>query len=120
MQDKLNLMIPGPTPVPENVLGSMSKHPIGHRSVDFQKIVQKTTEQLKWLHQTTSDVLTITGSGTAAMEAGIINTLSKGDQVICGDNGKFGERWVKVAKAYGLDVKAVSYTHLTLPTKRIV
>ena len=107
MQDKLNLMIPGPTPVPENVLSSMSKHPIGHRSGDFQEIVQKTTEQLKWLHQTTADVLTITGSGTAAMEAGIINTLSKGDQVICGDNGKFGERWVKVARAYGLDVKVV-------------
>jgi len=107
MQDKLNLMIPGPTPVPEKVLSCMSKHPIGHRSGDFQEIVQKTTEQLKWLHQTTADVLTITGSGTAAMEAGIINTLSKGDQVICGDNGKFGERWVKVAKAYGLDVKVV-------------
>ena len=107
MQDKLNLMIPGPTPVPENVLSCMSKHPIGHRSGDFQEIVKKTTEQLKWLHQTSSDVLTITGSGTAAMEAGIINTLSKGDQVICGSNGKFGERWVKVAKAYGLDVKVV-------------
>ena len=107
MQDKLNLMIPGPTPVPENVLSSMAKHPIGHRSGEFQKIVEKTTEQLKWLHQTTADVLTITGSGTAAMEAGIINTLSKGDQVICGENGKFGERWVKVAKAYGLDVKIV-------------
>ena len=107
MQDKLNLMIPGPTPVPENVLSSMGKHPIGHRSGEFQKIVQKTTEQLKWLHQTTADVLTITGSGTAAMEAGIVNTLSKGDQVICGENGKFGERWVKVAKAYGLDVKIV-------------
>ena len=100
-------MIPGPTPVPENVLSCMSKHPIGHRSGDFQEIVKKTTEQLKWLHQTTADVLTITGSGTAAMEAGIINTLSKGDQVICGDNGKFGERWVKVAKAYGLEVKVV-------------
>jgi len=108
MQDKLNLMIPGPTPVPDNVLSCMSKHPIGHRSGDFQEIVKKTTEQLKWLHQTTADVLTITGSGTAAMEAGIINTLSKGDQVICGDNGKFGERWVKVAKAYGLDVKVVN------------
>ena len=41
MQDKLNLMIPGPTPVPENVLSCMSKHPIGHRSGDFQEIVQK-------------------------------------------------------------------------------
>lgn len=107
MQDKLNLMIPGPTPVPENVLSSMSKHPIGHRSGEFQAIVKKTTEQLKWLHQTHSDVLTITGSGTAAMEAGIINTLSKGDKVLCGDNGKFGERWVKVAKAYGLNVQVI-------------
>ncbi len=107
MQDKLNLMIPGPTPVPENVLSSMSKHPIGHRSGEFQSIVKKTTEQLKWLHQTHSDVLTITGSGTAAMEAGIINTLSKGDKVVCGDNGKFGERWGKVAKAYGLNVKII-------------
>ena len=107
MKDKLNLMIPGPTPVPENVLSCMSKHPIGHRSGEFQEIVKKTTNQLKWLHQTTADVLTITGSGTAAMEAAIINTLSKGDQVICGDNGKFGERWVKVAKAYGLDVRVV-------------
>ncbi len=107
MQDKLNLMIPGPTPVPANVLTSMSKHPIGHRSGEFQAIVKKTTEQLKWLHQTHSDVLTITGSGTAAMEAGIINTLSKGDKVLCGDNGKFGERWVKVATAYGLNVKVI-------------
>ena len=58
-------------------------------------------------HQTKGDVLVITGSGTAAMEAGIINTLSRGDKVLCGDNGKFGERWVKVAKAYGLDVEVI-------------
>jgi len=107
MQDKLTLMIPGPTPVPESVLLAMSRHPIGHRSADFQKIVKRTTEQLQWLHQTRNDVLVITGSGTAAMEAGIINVLSKGDTVLCGDNGKFGERWVKVAKAYGLDVQVI-------------
>ena len=77
MQDKLTLMIPGPTPVPETVLKAMGRHPIGHRSGEFQAIVRRTTEQLKWLHQTTSDVLVITGSGTAAMEAGIINTLSR-------------------------------------------
>ena len=107
MQDKLTLMIPGPTPVPESVLKAMGRHPIGHRSGDFQAVVQRTTEQLKWLHQTQSDVLVITGSGTAAMEAGIINTLSRGDRVLCGDNGKFGERWVKVARAYGLEVEVI-------------
>ena len=107
MQAKLTLMIPGPTPVPETVLLAMSRHPIGHRSADFQAIVKRTTEQLRWLHQTSNDVLVLAGSGTAAMEAGIINFLSRGDKVICGDNGKFGERWVKVAKAYGLDVEVI-------------
>ncbi len=107
VQDKLTLMIPGPTPVPESVLKAMGRHPIGHRSGEFQAIVQRTTEQLKWLHQTQGDVLVITGSGTAAMEAGIINTLSRGDKVLCGDNGKFGERWVKVARAYGLEVEVI-------------
>ena len=107
MQDKLTLMIPGPTPVPETVLQAMARHPIGHRSADFQAIVHRTTEQLQWLHQTSNDVLVITGSGTAAMEAGIINTLSRGDRVLCGDNGKFGERWVKVAQAYGLEVEVI-------------
>ena len=107
MQDKLTLMIPGPTPVPETVLRALGRHPIGHRSGDFQKIVRRTTEQLQWLHQTRSDVLVITGSGTAAMEAGIVNVLSRGDTVLCGDNGKFGERWVKLAKAYGLNVQVI-------------
>jgi len=97
-------MIPGPTPVPEKVLQALSKHPIGHRSKEFQDLVESTTKNLQWLHQTQNDVLTITGSGTAAMEAGIINTLSRGDKVICGENGKFGERWVKVAKEFGLEV----------------
>ncbi len=97
-------MIPGPTPVPEKVLHALSKHPIGHRSKEFQDLVESTTKNLQWLHQTQNDILTITGSGTAAMEAGIINTLSKGDKVICGENGKFGERWVKVAKEFGLEV----------------
>ena len=97
-------MIPGPTPVPEKVLQALGKHPIGHRSQDFQDLVEITTKNLKWLHQTKNDVLTITGSGTAAMEAGIISTLSRGDKVICGENGKFGQRWVKVVKEFGLEV----------------
>ena len=101
-------MIPGPTPVPEKVLQALGRHPIGHRSKDFQDLVEITTKNLKWLHQTENDVLTITGSGTAAMEAGIISTLCKGDKVICGENGKFGQRWVKVAKEFGLEVITIN------------
>ncbi|MFB8795495.1 MAG: alanine--glyoxylate aminotransferase family protein [Microcoleus sp.] len=107
MENKLMLMIPGPTPVPEAALLAMAKHPMGHRSKEFDAIFAECTENLKWLHQTKSDVLSLTVSGTGAMEAGIINFLSAGDRVLVGTNGKFGERWAEVAEAYGLNVEIV-------------
>lgn len=108
MDDKLMLMIPGPTPVPEQVLLAIAKHPIGHRSGDFSKIIGECNESLKWLHQTSNDVLTLAASGTGAMEAGIINFLSPGDRVLVGSNGKFGQRWGEVAQAYNLNVETIT------------
>jgi aspartate aminotransferase-like enzyme len=108
MDDKLMLMIPGPTPVPERVLLAMARHPIGHRSGDFSKIIAEVTEGLKWLHQTQNDVLILAASGTGAMEAGIINFLSPGDRVLVGSNGKFGERWAELCEAFGLTVERVT------------
>lgn len=108
MDDKLMLMIPGPTPVPEQVLLAMAKHPIGHRSGDFSKIMAEVTENLKWLHQTQNDVLILSASGTGAMEAGIINFLSPGDRVLVGCNGKFGDRWAELSKAFGLQVEPIT------------
>ena len=107
MDNKLMLMIPGPTPVPEAALFAMAKHPMGHRSKEFDAIFAECTENLKWLHQTSSDVLSLTVSGTGAMEAGIINFLSAGDRVLVGTNGKFGERWAEVAEAYGLNAEII-------------
>ena len=89
MQDKHMLMIPGPTPVPEQVLLAMAKHPIGHRSGDFSQIIGQINDSLKWLHQTKNEVLTLCVSGTGAMEAGIINFLSAGDLVLVGSATRF-------------------------------
>ena len=108
MDNKLMLMIPGPTPVPEQVLLALSKHPIGHRSGEFSQIMAEVTQNLKWIHQTENDVLTLTVSGTGAMEAGIINFLSPGDRVLVGCNGKFGDRWADMTTAFGLEVDKVS------------
>ncbi len=108
MNDKQILMIPGPTPVPEQVLLAMARHPIGHRSGDFSKIMAEVTENLKWLHQTENDVLALSVSGTGAMEAGIINFLSPGDRVLVGSNGKFGDRWAQISKAFGLEVETIT------------
>jgi aspartate aminotransferase-like enzyme len=108
MENKQMLMIPGPTPVPEQVLLALAKHPMGHRSGEFSNIMAEVTENLKWLHQTQSDVLMLTVSGTGAMEAGIINFVNAGDRVLVGCNGKFGDRWAKLASAFNLDVVKIS------------
>lgn len=102
------LMIPGPTPVPEKVLLALAKHPIGHRSGDFGKVMAEVTADLKWLHQTQNDVLMLTTSGTGALEAGIINFLSPGDRVLVGCNGKFGDRWAEVCDAYGIHAERIT------------
>lgn len=102
------LMIPGPTPVPEKVLLAMAQHPMGHRSGEFSALMAEVTHNLKWLHQTQKDVLVVAASGTGAMEAGIINFLSPGDRVLVGNNGKFGERWGKLARAFGLQVEEIT------------
>lgn len=108
MDDKLMLMIPGPTPVPEAALLALAKHPIGHRTSEFSNMMAEVTANLKWLHQTQSDVIMLTTSGTGAVEAGIINFLSPGDRVLVGCNGKFGDRWAEVAAAYNLQVEKVT------------
>ena len=108
MEDKHMLMIPGPTPVPEKVLLSLAKHPIGHRSGDFSKIIAEINPALKWLHQTQNEVLSLNVSGTGAMEAGMINFLSPGDRVLVGVNGKFGDRWAQIAEVFGLQTERIS------------
>ena len=102
------LMIPGPTPVPEKVLLAMAKRPIGHRSGDFGKIIAEINDNLKWLHQTKNEVLSLNVSGTGAMEAGIINFLSPGDKVLVGVNGKFGDRWAQICEVFGLNTVRIS------------
>ncbi len=108
MDDKLMLMIPGPTQVPETALLALAKHPIGHRTNEFYDMMAEVTENLKWLHQTQNDILMLTTSGTGAMEAGMINFLSPGDRILVGCNGKFGDRWAEVAEVYGLAVEKVT------------
>ena len=108
MKDKLFLMIPGPTPVPESVLQATAKHPIGHRSSEFSAILKQVFEDLKWFFQTKNDVFIFTASGTGAMDAALSNILNEGDKVLCLTMGNFGERWGKIAQSRGADVETIS------------
>jgi aspartate aminotransferase-like enzyme len=76
---------------------------IHHRTADFVKIYQSALTDLKEVYGTSGDVLCFAASGTGAMDASVSNLFSKGDKVIVCSAGKFGERWIEIAKAYGLD-----------------
>lgn len=104
---KQYLLIPGPTQVPPEVLSAMSHPMINHRSSDFKAVLTEVTEGLKWAFQTKNDVLILTASGTGAMEAALVNTLSPGDKILILNIGAFGSRFVKIAKAYGFNIDEV-------------
>jgi len=103
---KIRLLTPGPTPVPERLSLRMAQPIVHHRSPEFEQVFARVREGLQWLFQTREDVVQFASSGTGAMEAAFVNFLRKGDTAIVVDGGKFGERWAKFAKAYG--VKAVT------------
>ncbi|MCM8814752.1 MAG: alanine--glyoxylate aminotransferase family protein [Candidatus Omnitrophica bacterium] len=98
---KKRLFTPGPISVPEEVLLEMAKPIIHHRTPEFLAIAEKVIENLKYFFQTENDVFIIAGSGTAAMEAAVVNTLLPGEKGIVISGGKFGERFVEILKAYG-------------------
>ena len=98
---KKRLLIPGPVELSPEVRASQSKPIMGHRTPDFNEILEDCWNELKEIYQTKNDVAIITGSGTSAMDASIASTVSSGDEVICIGGGKFGERFPKIVEAYG-------------------
>lgn len=102
-KDKL-LMTPGPTNVPYGVREAMSRPMIHHRTDDFGLYFSCLNKNLKKVFQTDNPVLTLASSGTGGMEASIVNCFSPGDKVLVANTGVFGDRFVKIATAYGLDV----------------
>lgn len=80
----------------------MAEPIIHHRTDEFRDTFLKASADLQYLFCTEQPVLTLTASGTGSLEAAIVNTLSRGDEVITVNAGKFGERWGKIAEAYGL------------------
>lgn len=93
------LMIPGPTKVAPRVLKVMSDAIINHRSAEFAQILVETNEMISEIFQTKNESYTITGSGTAAMEAAVGNVLNKGDKIVHIVGGKFGQRFAQIAEA---------------------
>jgi aspartate aminotransferase-like enzyme len=100
---KQRLLTPGPTPLYPRALQAMMASDIHHRTEDFRTVYRSALKDLKEVLGTTHDVLIFSSSGTGAMEAAVSNLFSRGDKAIVCSAGKFGERWVELASAFGLD-----------------
>jgi len=99
-----NLRIPGPTPIPEEVRAAQSAPMIDHRGTEFAEMLREVSSGIASLIGTSRRVLVLTGSGSVAMEAAIVNVLSPGDRVLAVTIGSFGDRFAKIAEAFGATV----------------
>lgn len=105
----MNLRIPGPTPLPPEVISALTSPMISHRGNEYVELHRETVSMVKQFFQTNNDLFLFTSSGTGMMEAAIVNTLSPGDKVLAVTIGLFGDRFVSCAKALGLDVTVLSF-----------
>lgn len=103
MANKNIMLTPGPTPLPPQVLEAMSRPLIHHRTEEFGKLFVSVIEDMKWVYRTKQAVLMMTCSGTGAMESAVTNLLSPGDATLICTTGAFGDRFVAIHKAFGLN-----------------
>ncbi|MBA3687887.1 MAG: alanine--glyoxylate aminotransferase family protein [Chloroflexi bacterium] len=100
-----NLRVPGPTPLPREALEAQSVPMIDHRGTEFGELLREISAGLAELIGTRGEVLLLTGSGSGALEAAVVNTLSPGDRVLAVTIGSFGDRFAKIASAFGAEVE---------------
>jgi aspartate aminotransferase-like enzyme len=96
----------------------MAEPIIHHRSPEFNEIFTRVNENLKYLFQTIQPVVTLTCSGTGGVEATIVSLFSAGDTIIAVNGGKFGERWVKMPRTFGVNVVEIKVEWGKAPTAK--
>jgi aspartate aminotransferase-like enzyme len=102
MLNKLRLLTPGPTPLPEEVRLAMARDMVHHRKAGFKAVLAEVQEGLKTLFGTARPVLPLTASGTGAMDAAVYGLFSPGEKVLVVEAGKFGQRFTEIARRRGL------------------
>jgi aspartate aminotransferase-like enzyme len=103
-----NLRIPGPTALPLSVREAGARQMINHRGPEFRALLGRLQTGMKPYFGTTGDIALLTCAGTGGLEAAVVNTMSPGDRVLAVSIGAFGDRFAKIAEAYGANVDRVA------------
>ena len=103
------LLGPGPSNAHPAVLQAMNTPPVGHLDPAFLALMDEIQSLLRYVWQTENPAtIAISGTGSAAMEAAIANSVEPGDVVLVGVSGYFGNRLVDMAGRYGADVRTIT------------
>ena len=103
------LLGPGPSNAHPRVLAALAMPPIGHLDPKYLEIMEDVKDLLRYTWQTANPfTISVSGTGSAAMEATLANMVESGDKVLIGINGYFGHRLVDMASRYDAEVKTFS------------
>ena len=101
-------MGPGPSNPDPRVLAAMAANPLGHLDPYFLELMDQTMSSLRAVYRTSNHhTLPISGTGTAGLEAIMMNLLEPGDSAIVGVMGYFGQRLAELARRSGADVRTI-------------
>lgn len=99
------LMGPGPSNVAPQVLEALGRPLLGHLDPDFLTLLDETSERLREIFRTRNRMtFAVSGTGSAGMEAALVNILEPGDEAVVCVNGVFGGRMAEVATRAGAKV----------------
>ncbi len=102
------LQIPGPTNVPDRILRAMDRPVPDHRGPELPALVEESLAGLRQVFQTTrGEIVLYPGSGTAAWEASLVNTVSPGDRVLAFNIGHFSHLYAECARQHGIVVDEI-------------
>lgn len=118
IDERLLIMLPGPTNVPDRVMRAMLKPMINHRGPEFVALLDRVSEGLKYVFETKQDVYVLTSSGTGAVECALSNVVSPGDKVIVPVFGFFSERVKEKVMRYGGKVVEIPVEWGKAPTAK--
>ena len=103
------LLGPGPANVHPRVLAAMSLPTLGHLDPCYLELMDEIQTLLRYTWQTDNPMtISVSGTGSAAMEASLANVIEAGDVVLVGVMGYFGHRLVDMASRYGADVRKLT------------
>ncbi|MGK7891838.1 MAG: alanine--glyoxylate aminotransferase family protein [Leptolyngbyaceae cyanobacterium] len=102
------LLGPGPSNAHPNVIEAMNFQPIGHLDPAYLQLMDEVQSLIRYTWQTSNQMtLPVSGTGSAAMQATLANTVEPGDVVLVGVNGYFGHRMMDMAERYRADVRSI-------------